>query len=186
MQTSPKQVQGLSDQEASRRRAAGQGNDAPLQTSRTYWDILRQNLFTFINGAYFFLSLVLIVLGRASDVLVLAVVVLLNVVINLFQEIRAKHKLDRIALITRPKVNVIRDGQEREVDPSEIVVGDVMIVRPGDQIVVDGAIVNGEMNVDESLLTGESDQIPKDRRSLVFRQLLRQRHCLLRSSKGGG
>lgn len=168
MQTSPRQLQGLSDRDASRRRAAGQGNDTPLQTSRTYWDILRHNLFTFINGAYFFLSLVLIALGRASDVLVLAIVVLLNVVINLVQETRAKQKLDRIALITRPKVSVIRDGQEREVDPSEIVVGDVMIVRPGDQIVVDGMIVSGEMNVDESLLTGESDQIPKQTDDPVY------------------
>lgn len=168
MQSSPRQLQGLSDREASRRRAAGQGNDTPLQTSRTYWDILRHNLFTFINGAYFFLSLVLIALGRASDVLVLAVVILLNVVINLIQEIRAKQKLDRIALITRPKASVIRDGQEREIAPSEIVVGDVMVVRPGDQIVVDGAIVNGKMNVDESLLTGESDQIPKQTGDPVY------------------
>ena len=168
MQTSPRQLQGLSDREASRRRAAGQGNDTSLQTSRTYWDILRRNLFTFINGAYFFLSLVLISLGRASDVLVLAIVVLLNVLINLIQEIRAKQKLDRIALITRPKASVIRDGQEREIDPSEIVVGDVMVVRPGDQIVVDGTIVSGEMNVDESLLTGESDQIPKQTDDPVY------------------
>jgi cation-transporting ATPase E len=115
------------------------------------------NLFTFINGAYFFLSLVLIVVGLASDVLVLAFVVLLNVVINLIQEVRAKQKLDRIALITRPKASVIRDGQEREIDPGEVVVGDVLVVRPGDQIVVDGAIVSGEIKVDESLLTGESD-----------------------------
>ncbi|MBE9014152.1 HAD-IC family P-type ATPase, partial [Pseudanabaenaceae cyanobacterium LEGE 13415] len=161
MQISPRQIQGLSDREANRRRAAGQGNDTPLQTSRTYWDILRRNVFTFINGAYFFLSLVLIALGRASDVLVLAVVVLLNVVINLIQEIRAKQKLDRIALITRPKASVIRDGQEHGIDPGEIVVGDVLVVRPGDQIVVDGSIVEGAMSADESLLTGESDQISK-------------------------
>ncbi|MBF2003293.1 MAG: HAD-IC family P-type ATPase [Synechococcales cyanobacterium M58_A2018_015] len=162
MQTRPHQLQGLSDQEVAKRRAAGQGNDISLQTSRTYWDILRDNLFTFINGAYFFLSLVLLGLGRASDVLVLAFVVLLNVVINVIQEIRAKQKLDKIALITRPKASVIRNGQEREIDPAEIVVGDVLVVRPGDQIVVDGSVVGGgEIKVDESLLTGESDLIPK-------------------------
>lgn len=160
---------GLSDQEAAHRRAAGQGNDQPLQTSRTYWNILRDNLFTFINGVYFFLSLVLIGLGRASDVLVLAFVVLLNVVINVIQEIRAKQKLDKIALITRPRASVIRSSQERELDPREIVVGDVLVVRPGDQIVVDGTVIGtGEIKVDESLLTGESDLIPKQAGDPVY------------------
>lgn len=81
------QPSGLSDREAIARKAAGKGNDVPLQTSRTYWDILRDNLFTFINGVYFFLSLLLIALGRASDVVVLAFVILLNVVVNVVQEI---------------------------------------------------------------------------------------------------
>jgi cation-transporting P-type ATPase E len=163
------QLQGLSEHEAANRWANGQGNTLPAHTSRTYWEILRDNLFTFINGAYFFLSLVLIGLGRASDVVVLAVVVLLNVVINLIQEIRAKKKLDKIALITRPHASVIREGREREIDPSKIVVGDVLVVRPGDQIVVDGSIV-GESNikVDESLLTGESDQISKQTNDPVY------------------
>lgn len=162
-------LQGLSDREAASRRAVGQGNDVPVQTSRTYWDILRDNLFTFINGAYFFLSLVLIALGRASDVLVLASVVLLNVVINVVQEIRAKKKLDNIALLTRPKASVIRAGQERSIDPAEIVIGDVLIVRPGDQIVVDGAIIGeSAIKVDESLLTGESDLISKQTGDPVY------------------
>jgi cation-transporting ATPase E len=162
-------MNGLSDREVVQRRAAGQGNDIPVKTSRTYWDILRDNLFTFINGAYFFLSLVLIALGQVSDVVVMASVVLLNVVINLVQETRAKKKLDKIALLTRPKASVIREGQEREIDPGEIVVGDVLVVRPGDQIVVDGAIVGeGEIKVDESLLTGESDLIPKQAGDPVY------------------
>ncbi|MFM7426931.1 MAG: HAD-IC family P-type ATPase [Elainella sp.] len=155
-------LKGLSHQDVAARRAAGQGNDVPNPSSRTYGAILRDNLFTFINGVYFFLSLVLIGLGRASDVVVLATVILLNVVINVFQEIRAKRKLDKIALVTRPQASVIREGQERSIDPSEIVVGDLLVLRPGDQIVVDGAVVgDGEAKVDESLLTGESDLILK-------------------------
>jgi cation-transporting ATPase E len=158
----PDRCQGLSDREAAKRRADGQGNNVPLQSSRTYQDILRDNLFTFINGVYFFLSLLLIALGRASDVVVLAFVILLNVVVNVVQEIRAKKKLDKIALVTRPKAAVMREGQERVIDPNEIVLGDILVVRPGDQIVVDGAVVgDGQMKVDESLLTGESDLISK-------------------------
>ncbi|WP_315889745.1 HAD-IC family P-type ATPase [Kovacikia minuta] len=162
-------LQGLSDREVTAQRAAGKGNDVPLQTSRTYWDILRDNLFTFINGVYLFLSLVLIVLGRASDVVVLAFVILLNVVVNLVQEVRAKNKLDKIALVTRPQAIVIRSGEERVIDPNEIVLGDVLVVHPGDQIVVDGSVVgDGSMKVDESLLTGESDLIPKQEGDPVY------------------
>ncbi|MGF1570719.1 MAG: HAD-IC family P-type ATPase [Nodosilinea sp.] len=169
MSTPISQLQGLSQPEAARRRAAGQGNNVPLKTSRTYWDILRDNLFTFINGVYFFLSLVLIGLGRASDVVVLAFVVLLNVVINVIQEIRAKRKLDSIALLTRPKASAIRNGQEQTLDLSDIVVGDVLLVRPGDQIVVDGPVVSdGEARIDESLLTGESDLITKQAGDLLY------------------
>ncbi len=160
---------GLSDREIAARRAAGKGNDVPIQASRTHWDILRDNLFMFINGVYLFLSLVLIALGRASDVLVLAFVILLNVVINVIQEMRAKKKLDKIALVTRPHATVIRDGQERVIDPNGIVLGDILVVHPGDQIVVDGSVVGaGEMKVDESLLTGESDLIPKRQGDPVY------------------
>jgi cation-transporting P-type ATPase E len=169
MPTHPSQLQGLSNREVASRRASGQGNNTAIQTSRTYWEILQANLFTFINGAYFFLSLVLIALGRASDVLVLAFVVLLNVVINVIQEIRAKQKLDKIALITRPRASVIREGQQQDIDPSEIVVGDVLVLRPGDQIVVDGSVISmGEIKVDESLLTGESDLILKQAGDPVY------------------
>lgn len=162
MSSTPSALQGLSQSEVLARRAAGQGNDIPVQTSRTYWDILRDNLFTFINSVYLFLSLVLIALGRASDVVVIAFVVLLNVVINIIQEIRAKQKLDKIALLTRPSATVIRDGRSQEIDLAEIVVGDILAIGPGDQVVVDGVMVgDGDIKVDESLLTGESDHILK-------------------------
>ncbi|HIK44147.1 MAG TPA: HAD-IC family P-type ATPase, partial [Leptolyngbyaceae cyanobacterium M65_K2018_010] len=147
----------------------GLSHEIPFNSSRTYWDIFRDNLFTFINGVYFFLCLVLLSLGRVSDVVVVAAIVLLNVVINLVQEIRAKHKLDNIALLTRPKATVLREGQEQEVELNEVVVGDVLVVGPGDQVVVDGPLVGGgEIKVDESLLTGESDLIPKQRGDRLY------------------
>ncbi len=162
MQTTSPSLTGLSHQDVANRRATGQGNDSPLKSSRTYWDIFRDNLFTFINWVYFFLSLVLLSLGRVSDVVVVASIVLLNVVINIVQEIRAKRKLDAIALLTRPKATVIREGQEQGVDLDEIVVGDLLVVRPGDQIAVDGPVISAEeIRVDESLLTGESDLVAK-------------------------
>jgi cation-transporting ATPase E len=156
------EVTGLSESEVIARRERGQGNTLRFQTGRTYLQILRKNAFTFINTVLFAISVVLILMGRVDDAVVTAGLVLLNVVVGVVQEGRAKRKLEHIALLTRPKASVIRDGQEREVDPSEVVVGDVLIARPGDQIIVDGQVIaGGEMQLDESLLTGESERIRK-------------------------
>src|SRR5918911_3033109 len=160
-------AQGLSEAEAVARRARGLGNEFHPQTSRSYLQILRQHAFSFINTGLFAIRIALVVLGRIDDAILTAGMVLLNVIVGVGQEARAKHKLDEIALLTRPKANVIRDGRERAVDPSEIVLGDVLAVRPGDQIVVDGNMVGewseaqSRMEVDESLLTGESDRVTK-------------------------
>lgn len=161
--TSPlAELSGLTEQEAAARRAAGQGNDLPLKTSRTFADILRDNLLTFINIVLFFISIVLILLGRVDDVGVIAFVIGTNAIVNIYQEIRAKKKLDKIALVSRPTVTIVREGNEKVVDPNEIVVGDLLVVSPGDQVVVDGTVVgDGEITLDESLLTGESDLISK-------------------------
>ncbi|PJF23414.1 MAG: haloacid dehalogenase [Phototrophicales bacterium] len=153
---------GLTEQEVIQRRARGDGNNVKIDTSRSYWDILRQNLFTFINVVLFVIGLVLILFGLWGDAFVSVGVVAINVVVSVVQEFRAKAKLDRIALLTRPKATVIRNGQECVVDPSEIVLDDLIIAAAGDQIVVDGVMVGeGRMDVDESLLTGESDLITK-------------------------
>ena len=155
---------GLSDAEAAARRAAGQGNVAPLRVGRTYAQIVRDNVFNFINLILFALGVTLIILGRYLDALIAVGVVLANTLVSLYQEIRAKQTLDRIAILTRPKATVVRGGEAREVDPDEIVVGDLLEVGSGDQFVVDGHLVSGaRMEVDESLLTGESDAVVKHR-----------------------
>ena len=153
---------GLSQAEATARRANGQGNTVAQGTSRTYTRIVRDNVFTFINNILYVLGVALIALGRYSDALVSVGVVLINVLVSLVQEVRAKRTLDRIALLTRPKATVIRDGTLRPVGPEDIVLGDVLEARSGDQLVVDGTVVgDGHMECDESLLTGESDYVPK-------------------------
>ena len=156
------ELRGLSESEVIARRARGLGNAVRLQTSRSYLQILRQNAFTFINTVLFSIGLVLILMGRTGDAVVTAGLVLMNVVVGVVQEGRAKRTLDRIALLMRPQATVIREGQERTVDPAELVVGDVLVIRPGDQIVVDGQVLgDGRVDVDESLLTGESDLDPQ-------------------------
>jgi|GEM_PF-71240 len=153
---------GLSETEVQRRRAAGQGNTVLTRTSRPYKQIVRENVFNFINNVLFTMGAILIIIGQFLDALMTVGVIALNTVVNLVQEIRAKILLDRIAILTRPKATVVRDGREREVDPSEIVLGDLLVLHAGDQVVVDGSMVGGgHIEMDESLLTGESDLVPK-------------------------
>jgi cation-transporting ATPase E len=159
--TTTSTIQGLSQAEAAERRARGLGNNSKIQTSRSYGQILRENVFTFINNILFGLGIALVLVGRTSDALVSVGIVSINIVVSVVQEVRAKKMLDRIALLTRPSATVVRENEELTVDPSELVVGDILLVKPGDQIVLDGQVVDGTMEVDESLLTGESDLIPK-------------------------
>jgi cation-transporting ATPase E len=156
------QINGLSESEVVLRRQNGLGNDVDYSSGQTMLAILRRNAFTFVNLVLFAIGITLILLGRVGDAVVTAGLVLMNVTVAVVQEGRAKRALDRIALLSRPHAIVVRDGQQKAVDPTEIVLGDILFVRPGDQIVVDGELVGqGKIDVDESLLTGESDLVPK-------------------------
>jgi cation-transporting ATPase E len=155
-------LQGLTQQEVLERRAAGKGNNVALPSSRSYQQILRENLFTFINAVFFAISAVMALLQRYGDAILVIVVIFSGVVMNIAQEIWAKRKLDKIALLNRPTASVMREGREVHIEPGEIVLGDILVVRSGDQILVDGVMVgDGRIDVDESLLTGESDTVPK-------------------------
>ena len=101
---------GLDDAEVARRRAAGLGNAPPPPTTRTYAQILRENVFTFVNNILFALGIALVAVGRPIDALVSLTVISTNVIVGIVQEIRAKRTLDRIALLTRPTATVVRSG----------------------------------------------------------------------------
>ena len=161
-QTAAKPLIGLTDAEAAIRRARGQGNNVHFAPSRSYRQIVKDNALTPINIILIATGTLLVSLQLFRDAAVTVGLVALNVGITIFQEFRSKRALDRIALLTRPKATVIRDGTERTIDPAELVVGDLLVVRPGDQIVVDGQMVGGtEAELDESLLTGESTGVMK-------------------------
>ncbi len=163
------EIQGLSESEVLARRQRGQGNEFEFKTSRSYGEILRENLFTFFNIFLFGLGLILLFLGKPVEAIITSGTVLINVMVAVVQEVRAKKKLDQIALLTRPQATAIREGVEREIDPSEIVLGDSLVVSPGDQIMVDGQVIaEGQIDVDESLLSGESKLIPKQAGDKVY------------------
>src|SRR6476659_3869693 len=108
---------GLTDAEVAARRARGESNGVQLGTGRTYFQIIRENAFTFINTILFSVGFVLVLMGRGGDAVVTAGLVLINVVVGVVQEGRAKRKLDQIALLTRPRATVIRGGSEHSIDP---------------------------------------------------------------------
>lgn len=164
----PTPSEGLTEEEARRRRAAGMGNAALPPTSRTYLQIVRENVFTFINNILLALGAALVAVGRPVDALVSVLVIGTNVVVGVAQEIRAKRTLDRIALLTQPTATLIRDGRAREVPPTELVVGDLIQITPGDQVVLDGRLASGAVGLDESQLTGESDVVRKKPGDEVF------------------
>ena len=159
---------GLSLAEVRTRTKLGQMNTLPTATTRTYAQIAFNNIFTFYNNVLFGLGITLIVMGQGTDTLVVVGVVLVNVVVSVVQELRAKYMLDHIALLTRPRTTVVRDGQEITVVPENVVLGDVVLVHAGDQFVADGPILLGQGAVDESLLTGESDVVSKQHNDLVY------------------
>ncbi|WP_328467751.1 HAD-IC family P-type ATPase [Actinoplanes sp. NBC_00393] len=155
-------AQGLTGAEAEARRRRGEANTAGKGGARGYAEILRTNVFSFFNLILFVIGATLLILGRYNDALISVGLGLINAVISAGQEIRAKRKLDRLQLLDRSGVLVVRDGREVEIDPSLVVRGDVLRVRPGDQIVVDGPLLDGgRLEADESLLTGESDPVVK-------------------------
>jgi cation-transporting ATPase E len=162
-------IEGLSERDVAARRARGEQNILRFRMSRSYLQILRKNAFTFINTVLFAIGIVLVLMGHIGDAVVTAGLVLLNVVVGVVQEGRAKRKLDRIALLTRPKATVLREGEERTLDPQEVVLGDILVARPGDQIVVDGELIgDSSVEVDESLLTGESERIRKSQGDALY------------------
>lgn len=153
---------GLSEAEATRRRESGEGNAVRIATSRSYVTVIRTNLFSFFNNILFTIGIALIVLGEWNDAMTSVGLGLVNAIISTVQELRAKRQLDRIALLNRPKVKLVRGGVERAGDPDEIVKGDHLRLRPGDQVLVDGSLIDGGvLEVDESLLTGESQAVRK-------------------------
>lgn len=151
---------GLTSPEAAARLAAA-GPREPLAGSRSARSIVRANTLTLVNGITL-AFLVLIVAARAWNDAIFAGVIAINTAIGIVQELLAKRKLDRLALVIAPRARVRRDGIEVEVAPEELVCDDVVEVAPGDQVVADGIVVAAaSLAIDESILTGESDAIGK-------------------------
>jgi cation-transporting ATPase E len=154
-------VRGLDDAAVIARVRAGQVNTVAERSSRTVGEIVRANLLTRFNAILGSLLVVILVVGPLQDAMFGAVLVA-NAVIGIVQELRAKRTLDRLALLSTPRARVIRNGEAREIDVAGVVRDDVLEVGRGDQIVVDGMVVDARgLEIDESLLSGESEPVAK-------------------------
>ena len=155
-------VQGLTSAEVKERVDRGEVNSVEPIVSRSYKDIIVKNVCTTFNLILFFLGAVLLILEEPRSAIAATAVIVLNILIATVQEIKAKRRLDKIALLMRPRVIALRDGEEKEIDQSEIVKDDVIILNAGDQALVDGELLYEEyLEMDESLLTGESHTVRK-------------------------
>ncbi|MFD6972985.1 HAD-IC family P-type ATPase [Streptomyces sp. NPDC059979] len=152
---------GLSTAEVAERVASGEVNDVPVRSSRSTTDIVRGNVFTRFNAIIGVLWVIMLIVAPIQDSL-FGFVIIANTGIGIIQELRAKKTLDGLAVIGEAKPSVRRDGRTAEISTSEIVLGDVIELGPGDKVVVDGSVGEADgLEIDESLLTGEADPVLK-------------------------
>src|SRR6266487_4695022 len=163
VETHPQQS-GLTSTQVAQRVANGETNDTARRTSRPVSDIVRANVLTRFNAIVGALAAVVLVTGHPQDAL-FGLVIVANTGIGVVQELRAKRTLDRLAVLGEEPVRVMRDGAEAKLRPQDIVLDDLILVGPGDRVMVDGEVTDGPgepgMEVDESLLTGEIDPVTK-------------------------
>ncbi|MFH8405186.1 HAD-IC family P-type ATPase [Streptomyces sp. NPDC018019] len=152
---------GLTAAEVAERVARGEVNDVPVRSSRSTADIVRSNVFTRFNAIIGVLFVIILIVGPIQDGL-FGFVIVANTGIGIIQELRAKKTLDSLAVLGESRPTVRRDGTAAEIPTSEVVLGDVIELGPGDKVIVDGEVLEGDgLEIDESLLTGEADPVVK-------------------------
>lgn len=159
--------QGLSEEIASERKLHGYSNAIVNANGKTVGKIIRDNIFTFFNMLYLVITILLCIAQSWSNLTYLPIV-LGNLVIGIFQEIKAKKQIDKLSLMVAPKAIVIRDGEKKEINTADVVMDDIIYLTSGDQIYADSIVVEGNVEVNESLITGEADAIGKTQGDLLY------------------
>lgn len=152
---------GLSAQEVIERRNRGEGETQAKGITKTRAQIVKENIFTLFHALNFMIAGLLFLVGAYSNLLFIGIIVL-NILIGILQEFKAKKLVDGLSVLNRPEVCVRREGQEVLIEREEIVKDDLLILRSGNQICNDAEVIEGSLEVNESLLTGESDGVIKE------------------------
>ena len=158
----PKPESGLSTEQVKKRNEENLVNVSKLKTSKSLWSIFAKNIFTFFNMTCLIVACALIAVGAYTDMMFM-VIVILNTTIGIIQEIKAKKIMDKLSLTNSNFTKVVRDGEEEEIYKTEVVLDDVLCLNPGMQIACDSIVIDGQVEVNESLLTGESQPVKKQK-----------------------
>lgn len=151
---------GLTNYQVNLRKSQGLSNNTQIKVNRTYLDIFLKNFVTFFNILLIAIGVILIAAGK-RDSCVFLVILIANISIGLFQDIRAKRMVDKLSLTTKSKVKVVREGRIKFIDSEDIVLDDVLIIGNDEIIPCDGRVLTGTASLNESLLTGESLPVKK-------------------------
>lgn len=154
------EITGLSSAEVRKRAAKGLANRTSDNEEKTTKDIIKENVFTYFNLIFIVLGILLIIAGAFNNLTFLPVVIA-NTLIGTIQELSAKKVLDQLTLLHAPSATVVRDGSQMTVNVQDLVQGDVILLKSGSEIPADASVVAGEVAVNESMLTGETDEIKK-------------------------
>ena len=176
---------GLTNEEVEERVKAGQYNKPIKSPSKSIARIIFDHTFTYFNGIFAALAIVLASVHSYRDLTFLAVV-LANTLIGIVQELRTKNVLDHLTMVHAQKVTVVRNGAKQTIPVNEIVIDDVIIFKAGDQIPVDAVVLEGSASLNEALITGEADEIPKTAKSeLLSGSFVVSGECTARATKVG-
>jgi len=153
--------EGLTSEEVAALRAEGKVNISDEKVGKSYGRIIRDNLFTYFNLIWLIVTVLLALCNSLTNMTFLAIVIP-NIIISIVQEMKAKRTVEKLSVTTEPKATVIRDGELVSIDACDIVLGDVMLVEMGRQVLSDAVVISGFAEANESMLTGESDAIKKN------------------------
>lgn len=151
---------GLTDAQVEERIKKKQINTAPERITKTTWEIIRDNVFTLFNAINLAIGICIALVKAYSSLFFLAVVAL-NVLISIIQELRARRMVEELSIVSSPRTTVLRNGKKEDIANESLVLNDIIFLETGKQISTDSVVLDGEIEVDESLLTGESDALIK-------------------------
>ena len=151
---------GLTTAQVRARVLSGRANTAVRPPSKTVWQIVAGNVFTYFNFVFLLLA-VLLALVRSWRDLTFLPLIISNTLIGIVQELRAKYALDKLTMLNAPTALVVRNGKTKRIDAERLVIDDIVIFEAGNQIPADAEVIHGEVAANESLLTGEPDEIQK-------------------------
>ena len=178
-------TRGLTTEEVAERTQRGEINAPGNGTGRSVAQILRANIFTRVNAILGVLCAIVLSTGSVINA-AFGLLIIANSAVGVIQELRAKKTLDKLRIVGESEPTVIRDGAERSIPQHEVVLGDIIKLRPGDEVVVDGTVVSGSMRVDESQLTGEADAVSKaEGAEILSGSIVNEGSALFRTDKVG-